>query len=141
MLKSKSLLISIILFLVFSIHTNFFKSLYLLSFREHEERMFRAYGWGCDVPNAYQFTKQIIDTFPEDEKVFFIHNFHIAERYWLPPIDSLFLNLKKDEQKKKIILLHYYKDQHSAKLLDMGIDLNDYKKVNSVPGCAYFEKK
>ena len=103
MLKSKSLLISIILFLVFSIHTNFFKSLYLLSFREHEERMFRAYGWGCDVPNAYQFMKQIIDKFPDDEKVFFIHNFFTAQWYWYPPIDSLFLNLKKDE-KKKIVL-------------------------------------
>ena len=141
MFKSKSLLTFIVLFLIFSIHTNFFKSIYLLSFRDYEERMYRTYGWGCDVPNAYQFTKQIIDKFPNDEKVFFIQNFHIAERYWLPPIDSLFLNLKKDEQKKKLILLHYYKDQHNIKLEEMGIDLKDYKKVNSAPGCAYFEKK
>lgn len=141
MLRIKPLLAFVVLFLIFSIHTNFFKSLYLLSFREYEERMLRTYGWGCDVPNAYQFTKQIIDKFPDNEKFFFIHNFHIAERYWLPPIDSLFLNLKKDEQKNKLILLHYYRDQHNAKLVDMGIDLNDYKKINSAPGCAYFEKK
>ena len=43
--------------------------------------------------------------------------------------------------KKKLILLHYYKDQHNAKLEDMGIDLKDYKEINSGPGCAYFEKK
>ena len=55
--------------------------------------------------------------------------------------NEMFLNLKKDEQKKKLILLHYYKDQHNAKLVDMGIDLKEYKEINSGPGCAYFEKK
>ena len=141
MFKFKSILPIMVLFLIFSIHTNFFKSIYLLSFRGYEERMLRTYGWGCDVPNAYQFTKQIIDKFPDVEKSFFIHNFHVSERYWLPPIDSLFLNLKKDEQKKKLILLHYYKDQHDGKLKDMGINLDAYNKVDSAPGCAFFEKK
>jgi len=139
-LKFKKILLFGIIFLLFSTHVNFFKSIYLLSFRGYEERMLRTYGWGCDVPNAYQFIKNIIESVPDEEKNFYIHNFHTTIRYWLPPIDSIFLGLKTDETKKKLILLHYYKEHHGVEIEKINVDLREYTKITSAQGCAYFVK-
>jgi hypothetical protein len=142
-LDFKNFLILTILFLVFAKHVNFFKGIYLLSFRGYEERMIRTYGWGCDKPHGYQFIKHTVDSAPVGDKSFYIYNFHKSIREWLPPIDSLFVNLTIDKNKEKIILIDY-KDQpgaHTKELKSIGVDLNNYNRISFIPGCAYFKKK
>ena len=59
----------------------------------------------------------------DDEKVFFIHNFFTAQWYWYPPIDSLFLNLKKDEFKLAGVLILFNNLLHSlfkSQILTLG---------------------
>ena len=90
------------LFLIFSIYVNFFKSIYLLSFRDYNERMLRTYGWGCETPYAYEFIKMLIDSSENNDKNFYIHNFYTIPKYWLPPINSIFLGLEIDKSKKNL---------------------------------------
>ena len=105
--------------------------------------MIRTYGWGCDKPHGYQFIKHTVDSAPVGDKSFYIYNFHKSIREWLPPIDSLFVNLTIDKNKEKIILIDY-KDQpgaHTKELKSIGVDLNNYNRISFIPGCAYFKKK
>ncbi|WP_415289775.1 hypothetical protein [Candidatus Pelagibacter sp. Uisw_136] len=142
--KFKSFFVFTLLFLLLSVHVNFFKSIYLLSFRGYDERMLRTYGFGCEIPNAYQFLKRRIDEDTREEKSFYIHNLYTSARYWYPSINSLFLNLKIDESKEHLILLNYHEEYHGLDLKNFNLDvnLNDYqKKPLGIPGCAYFIKK
>tara|TARA_B110000503_G_scaffold139074_1_gene226605 strand:- start:1541 stop:1954 length:414 start_codon:yes stop_codon:yes gene_type:complete len=117
------------LFLIFSIYSHFFSNMYFLFSRPYEERILRTYGYGCDK-YSFGFVQNIKNNFLKNE------NAHIIHFGIVPDVKSFFYEIKKDKEKKNLILLYY----NNENLKKMNIDISKYQLIHKQENCLYLKK-
>ena len=125
-----------LIFLIFSIQFNFFSNLYKIIMRSYDERIGRTYGYACEK-YSYGFVTNIKENYLKDSKV------HIINFAILPDVKSLFIDLKKDKEKKNLILLNYNFeiDKNYKNLKDRKIDISEYNQIFKYKDCFFLKKK
>ena len=119
------------IFIILSVFTNLFFNIYAIQIRKIDERMMRAYGFGCEKW-SYGFIKKIKNNYLDDKKVF-IESFES-----MPPVISLFEDLKVDNKKENLILLNLKKKTDIKKI---NINIKDYELIESLNNCYFYKKK
>jgi hypothetical protein len=130
--KFKKKYIFFFIFLILTTNTHFFNDLYNIFFRNYEERMIRTYGYCGGI--SYGFIKKIKNNFLQFEKKVIIINNDI-----FPASLGLFPDLIIDKEKSNLIILNF-SDLSSKKLIQNGINIDNYKLIYHEDKC-YFLKK
>lgn len=131
--KFTNISIYFFLFLLFGTNTHFFNDLYNIFYRQHEERMIRTYGHCGGI--SYGFIKNIKIKFLQSEKKVITINNEI-----FPSSLGLFPDLIVDKEKNNLILLNF-NDLDKKKLLQHGINIDQYKLIYHEEKCHFFKKK
>jgi len=131
--KFRNISIYFFLFLLFGTNTHFFNDLYNIFYRQHEERMIRTYGHCGGI--SYGFINNIKIKFLQTEKKVITINNEI-----FPSSLGLFPDLIVDKDKNNLILLNF-NDLNKKKLLQYGINIDQYKLIYHEEKCYFFKKK
>ncbi len=123
----------IILFLIFSSITNFFKNLNMLLVRDYNERILITYNHCGGI--SYGYINKIKNKYLFNDLKVYIINFDIN-----PSSESLFPDLMVDKIKNNLIFLNF-KNSNKNQLKDTEIDLKDYDLLDSEDSCYYYKKK
>ena len=121
------------IFLIFTTNTHFFNDLYNIFFRNYDERMIRTYGDCGGI--SYGFIKKIKSNFLQFEKKVITINNGI-----FPASLGLFPDLIVDKEKINLILLNF-SDLNKKKLIQHGINIDNYKLMYREDKCYFFKKK
>ncbi len=119
------------IFIILSVFTNLFYNIYSIQIRKVDERMMRTYGFGCEKW-SYGFIKKIKNNYLDEKKVF-IKSFES-----MPPIKTIFEDLKIDNKKENLILLNL-KNKNDIKKIN--INIKDYELIESLNNCYFYKKK
>lgn len=121
------------IFLIFTTNTHFFNDLYNIFFRNYDERMIRTYDDCGGI--SYGFIKKIKSNFLHfEKKVITINNDNF------PASLGLFPDLIVDKEKSNLILLNF-SDLNKKKLIQHGINIDNYKLIYREDKCYFFKKK
>lgn len=131
--KIKKIYFFFFIFLIFTTNTHFFNDLYNIFFRNYDERMIRTYGDCGGI--SYGFIKKIKSNFLKFEKKIITINNDI-----FPASLGLFPDLIVDKEKSNLILLNF-SDLNKKKLIQHGINIDNYKLIYREDKCYFFKKK
>ena len=118
------------LFIILATFTNSFYNFYAIIKRPYEERLMWNYGFNCEK-YSYGFVQKIIKKDLNNQP------FSIINLENMPNVQLLFHETKFGKNEKNLILLNL-KDK--KKLLDYGIDLNQYYLVENLDNCFFYKK-
>ena len=118
------------LFIILATFTNSFYNFYAIIKRPYEERLMWNYGFNCEK-YSYGFVQKIIKKNLNNQPISIIN----LEN--MPNTQFIFHEIKFGKHEKNLILLNL-KDK--KKLLDYGIDLNQYYLVENLDNCFFYKK-
>lgn len=118
------------LFIILATFTNSFYNFYAIIKRPYEERLMWNYGFNCEK-YSYGFVQKIIKKNLNNQPISIIN----LEN--MPNTQFIFHEIKFGKNEKNLILLNL-KDK--KKLLDYGIDLNQYYLVENLDNCFFYKK-